>query len=242
MNEEIINQEVEQVEEVEEQEEEVVLPSDIPTFEMPEKFKGKSAEEIAKSYVELEKLYSRKIENKSTTEPAPLSQEQYSKFETKFRETGSLSEEDYAELEKLGYSREVVDTEIAYRQYQEEKNILDVLAPLGGGLEKLNQVASWAKETKSEEEVKNINEALKSTNKQGQQAILKMLYNEYENRNTSQEPIHTNSPQVPRTRGYNNEADFFKDLSDPRYKSGDKYFIKAVEQKLSLTDTSNWSI
>jgi len=35
---------------------EVVLPSDEVTFDMPEKFAGKSAEEIAKSYMELEAM------------------------------------------------------------------------------------------------------------------------------------------------------------------------------------------
>jgi len=49
-------------------EEPTVLPSDEVPFEMPEKFAGKTAEEIAKSYVELEKF-------KASQEPTPPKEE-----------------------------------------------------------------------------------------------------------------------------------------------------------------------
>ena len=38
------------------------LPSDEPTFEMPEKMQGKSLEEVTKMYVELEKMKAKQVE------------------------------------------------------------------------------------------------------------------------------------------------------------------------------------
>ena len=61
------------------------------TFEIPEKFKGKSLEDVIKSYVELEKF--KKVEEKK-----PISTEERSKkineIATKYINSNEISEED----------------------------------------------------------------------------------------------------------------------------------------------------
>jgi len=174
---------------------ETQLPSEEVAFEMPEKFAGKSAEEIAKSYMELEKMKNTKSEEseeggdevskegeetppeetKEEKEPTKEEAEQYQKYVDSYEKNGGLSDDEYAELEKAGYSKEQVDEEIEYRNYKKEKALSDVLDPLGGGTDKFKEVAKWAAENKSPEEVKEFNEALASSSKLGQQALLKEL-------------------------------------------------------------------
>jgi hypothetical protein len=238
------------------QEEEVVtLPSDEPEFEMPEKFQGKSIEDIVKSYQELEKMkggddksQEEKVEDKPTEKTSP-EEEQYQKYAESLDKNGSLSDAEYAELAEAGYDRATVDAEIQRRNdlkefeaYRAEKALKEVLEPLGGGTEKFKEVSDWANKTKSEEEMKEFNSTLAAIPKVAQQAMLKQLYAEYEA--AEDKPIdvlHTNTPQSTPSKGYTSEADFFKDISSPEYRTH-KSFTKAVEAKLAKTNTEGWSI
>lgn len=235
------------------QEEEVVtLPSDTPEFEVPEKFKDKSTEEIIKSYLELEKMKSKPQEEEveggdevskeeDNKEPSKELQETYNKYAEKLDKDGSLSEEDYAELAKAGYDKAAVDEEIAFREFKRERALKDVLEPLGGGAEKFKEVTAWVHNNKTPEEIADFNSALAAAPKLAQQALLKQLYGEYEGANTGDTTIHTSTPQVQSGKGYASEADFFKDIGSPDYTSH-KSFAKAVEDKLAKTDTTGWSI
>ena len=233
--------------------EEVTLPSDEVTFDMPDKFKGKSAEEIAKSYLELEKFKGKQepeptqeVEPEETT-PTSIEEEAYNKYTESFEKNGALSEEEYAELAEAGYDRAVVDKEIEdykelqeFNNYKQEKALSDVLAPLGGGTEKFKEVAQWANENKTPEEVKAFNEALAASPTIAKQALLRTLYAEYESGGMSDTILHTNTPQVAATKGYATESDFMKDLDNPAYKT-DRSYVKAVEAKLARSNTNNWS-
>jgi len=250
--------EVEEVVSEETQTEEVGLPSDEVEFEVPEKFKGKSAEDIIKSYQELEKLHAKKGgeeevsqeekpedkpegEETSKEEVSQLSTEELSTFEQSYKENGGLTEEDYAALEKKGFSKEQIDEEISYREYKEEKAINQVIEPLGGGKEKLQEVVKWAGENKTPEEVQAFNSALASAPLVAQQAMLKGLYAEYDTSGSSTtEVYHSGSGTKGPSKGYATEADFMKDLDHPAYKT-DKSFVKKVETKLGISNTDEWS-
>ena len=238
--------------------EEVTLPSDEVAFDMPEKFKGKSAEEIAKSYLELEKLKGKQEEEvvqESTEGEEPSEEptkaievEQYNKYAESFDANGGLSEAEYQELADAGYSREVVDAEIAARndrqefdKYKQEKTLNAILEPLGGGQEKFKEVAQWANQTKTPEDVKAFNDALAMSSKVAQQAMLRGLYAEYASAGSQTDTVlHTNTPQTISTKGYATESDFMKDLNNPAYKT-DKSYVKAVEAKLARSNTNHWS-
>jgi hypothetical protein len=238
------------------QEEEVVtLPSDEPEFEVPEKFKGKSVEDIIKSYQELEKMkggdtisQEEKVEDKPTEETSP-EEAQYQKYAESLDKNGQLSDAEYAELAEAGYDKATVDAEIQRRNdlkefeaYRAEKALNEVLEPLGGGTEKFKEVSDWANRTKSEEEMKEFNNTLAAIPKVAQQAMLKQLYAEYDSASDqTTDVLHTNTPQTVPSKGYSSEADFFRDISSPEYKTH-KSFAKAVEAKLAKTNTEGWSI
>ena len=73
-----------------------------------------------------------------------------------------------------------------------------------------------------------------------QQALLKQLYNEYDKGTTSDEPLHTNTPQVQSSKGYKSESELFADMNSPAYKNDPKY-NKMVQDKLARTNREDWS-
>ena len=227
------------------------LPSDTPEFEVPEKFKGKSVEDVIKSYQELEKFKGKPTEE-TTEEPTTDKKEElhsqedtakYKEYVDYYKENGSLTDEQYEELAKRGYDKTIVDEEIEYYNYRHNKNLDSVLEPLGGGQDKFKEVAQWANQNKPAEEVTAFNDALAAAPKIAQQAMLRGLYAEFEDSNTPSQvdgPIHTNAAQAKPSSGYKNETEFFNDMNNPAYKN-DRLYAKQVEEKLSRSNTSEWS-
>jgi len=231
--------------------EEAVLPSDKVEFEIPEKFKGKSAEDIAKAYMELEKMKGKQPleeeveeEKEVRDEPpeASADKEAYSKYVELFEKNGELSEAEYAELDKAGYSKEVVDGEIArvseqkeFEAFRADKKLNSILEPLGGGTDKFKEVAAWANEAKPAEDVKAFNEALAESNVIAQQAMLRGLYAEYEASNKDTDTVlHSGSRQTTPSKGYKTQEEFFKDVGSKEYKNNPTYRA-AVEKKMALS-------
>ena len=135
----------------EEPQSDVSLPSE-SDFEMPDKFKGKSAEEIARAYAELEKMKAQPDEeapeeDKPTEESDdseyinPILEEgrpegsqdvpadQFVEFVNEFDKNGQLSEDSYQKLQELGYSKEFVNEKIDYIQYKRERDVESILEP-----------------------------------------------------------------------------------------------------------------
>ena len=232
-------------------EEAPTLPSDATEFTMPEKFAGKSAEEIAKSYLELEKFKGggqESTEGEVPSEPeeggevTEIQQEQYDRYAQSLDDNGELSAEEYAELAKAGYDKATVDAEIAarneekeFQKYKADKALNDVLEPLGGGADKFKEVATWANETKTPEEVKAFNDALASSPKIAQQALLKGLYAEYDSSGTPDTILHTNTPQSLPSKGYKTQEEFFKDIGSEEYQNNPAYRA-AVEAKMAKSN------
>jgi len=238
------------------QEEEVSLPSDEVGYEMPEKFKGKSAEEIAKAYTDLEKFKETKAEEggdeeaTEEKEEAPKdktkdeeAQAEYKRYADKVMSEEGLTDADYAALKEKGYSKEQVDKEAEsirhhseFETYKADKLIDSVLEPLGGGREKLAQVAEWAASTKTEAEVAEFNSALSKGGKLTQQALMRSLYSEYEAAGNEVDTVlHTNSKQTTPNKGYSTQEQFFKDIDSPEYNNNPK-FRAAVEAKMAKSD------
>ena len=230
-------------------EETPTLPSDNTEFIMPDKFKGKSVEEIARSYLELEKM--KASEPEATEEEVSLESEEegeenieedyYNELVNTYETTGALTEAQYAALAEEGYTKEQVDAEISayndnkeFLAYKQERHLNSIIEPLGGGQDKFKAVAQWANESKSVEDVKAFNAALSSASTIAQQAMLRGLYAEYESAgNTNTDTVlHTNTPQSLPSKGYKTQEEFFKDIGSEEYKNNAAY-RKAVEDKMS---------
>lgn len=243
MSEEVTPQEV-APEEVVPQEEtpEVVLPSDVEDFVMPEKFEGKSAEDIAKAYAELEKLQSKK-EEPTSEEPESddvatkqVTKELLDEYVDKARENGGeLSEEHYAELESKGYSKDVVDVYAKGVQAQEAENARQILDTAGTNADDFNKAAEWARDNWPAEKVERVNKVLGSTTGDALITAIESLMSDYNRREVTPEPnLHAGGQGTPPQRGYANESEMIRDMQDPRYTS-DKAFNAAVTKKLQAT-------
>lgn len=242
----------------------VSLPSE-DNFEMPDKFQGKSAEEIARAYAELEKMKGQpeadEPKAEETTEQKddsefvnPMLEEgrpedskdvpadKFASLVDEYDENGSLSEDSYKALEELGYDKNFVDEKIDYINYKREKEADTVLEPYGG-TEAFKDVSAWAAANFSEEQLQNINLQLASGNKQTQDAVLSSLFMGYKQSVKTDAPkdvtLHTNQPQTTRTEGYSTKSEYLKDAKDPRYEK-DTGYRKQVEQKMLKTDMSKW--
>jgi hypothetical protein len=207
-------------------------------------------EEVVKAYIELEKMkgggpeVSQEGEEPSKEVPSEKKPDEkpdedtkdnvdLSKYEEKYLKEGALSEEDYAELEKLGYDKQQIDEHIEFVEWKKEKAIKDVLEPIGLNKDTFKEMTTWLAETKSAQEVAEINQALASAPKAGQQAIIKGLYAEYSTVNAG--PIHTNSPTTAPSKAYQTQEEFFKDVSSPEYQNNPK-FRELVEKKMAISD------
>jgi len=234
-------------------EEDVQLPSDTEEFTIPEKFKGKSPEEIAKAYTELEKKLGEKakepeepkVEDKKEDdkEPVPIAQDEMKSYVEEVLQNGDLSPDTLNALKEKGYSEEEIKAKVTevkeyaeFQKYKQEKVLQEVLEPLGGGIEKFQEVATWAKETMSEADVIAFNAALSQATPTVQRAMLKGLYTEYETATDSTtDTIHSNNTPTSTTKGYTTQEEFFKDVSSPEYQNNPK-FREAVERKMAKSD------
>ena len=220
---------------------EVVLPSDETPFAMPEKFEGKTAEEIAKSYLKLEALKAKdetppKEENETppkddATTTADLIEEYASRGT-------DLTEEDYTTLEEKGYSRKQVDIYKAGVEAQTQAKTLATMEKAGTTSEEASNAANWARDNWPAERVASFNDAISNADESVQVQMLQMLTEQFRTNDTKPQnngPVHAQNSPAPATQGYESMEQLVADQSDPRYDSRsfryDPAYYKAVRDK-----------
>ncbi len=223
-----------------EAEPEVQLPSDEVAFEMPDKFAGKSAEEIAKSYMELEAL-KQEVPEEVTPDEEPTKDNADSDTQdliTEYTERGTeLTEEDYKTLEEKGYSRKQVDIYKAGVEAQAQKESLATIEQAGTTAEEASSAIEWARANWSEERIAQFNETIETSPQAVQVQMIQMLTEGYRAGNTPQAdgPIHSQRAPVAPTQGYESMNQLVSDMNDPRYDSRtfkyDPAYYKAVRAK-----------
>lgn len=218
----------------EEEEGVVKLPSDEEDFIMPEKFAGKTAEEIAKSYLELEKFKGTKPTTLETPEATKI-EVAGDEYVQEFLETGALTEESYAALEAEGNTRQDIDDRMEFEAYRNKKAIDDVVSVIGG-IETFQAMDEWAKQTFDPTLMEQYSQELSTASKFGKQAILKDIHTQYLASLNGEEPsvsmVHTNEPQTINSKGYATQHELQADMANPLY-GVDRSYTKAVEDKLA---------
>ena len=224
----------------------VVLPSDTVEFTMPEKFSGKTAEEIAKSYMELEAFKAKEeTPPKEPNEPPPKedatpTQDLIDEYVTRGTE---LTEEDYKDLEEKGYSQKQVDTYKAGVEAQQTQKAVALLDSAGTTSEEAQNAASWARENWSEERVAQYNVAIEGASEAVQVQMIQMLTEQFRtNGNTPPPPdqLHSNNRPAPTTKGYESMEQLIADQSNPKYDQRnfnyDPAYYKAVREKAARSN------
>lgn len=227
---------------------EVVLPSDEVIFEMPDKFAGKSAEEIAKSYMELEALRNKPEETpeqlkEENEEPNQNNADSVEELIEHYVDRGTeLTEEDYKTLEEKGYSKKQVDRYANGIKAEQQAEAMETLTEAGVTLDEVNQSLEFARDNWDEARIERTNTMLASSDRNVQIQALQMLQDAY-SANSPQGldgNIHSNTtPQAP-SQGYDSMEQMIVDMSDPRYDTRsfkhDPAFYKAVRDKAAKSD------
>lgn len=164
-----------------------------------------------------------------------------------FIETGELSDESYAELEKNGFQREVVDLYIAgYKAQagtmQDDQNKpgqngfttadeQELIAGIGGQ-QKYEAITAWAEKKLTEEERIAYNKAvLESKDKNIAKLAMDGLKARYEREYGNAPKLMKQTTSRPMNEGYVNRDEMLAAMRDPRY-GKEKSYTKSVEEKL----------
>ena len=208
-------------------------------FEIPEKFKGKSPEEIVKSYLELEKKLSEK--QPSNPEPKPdaqqdaveakvestLTPKDFEVYEKAYLENGKLDDSHYKELEKKGLSKEIIDLYIEGAKAR-DTIYTNAIYEAAGGAEEYKELVKWASENITDQSViADINRDLSSGN------VVKAKWaveNLQLRRGTPPRKLEGSSVADTSTKGYKDKSEWRRDVSNALY-GRDKKYTQAVDAR-----------
>lgn len=210
-------------------------------FEVPEKFKGKSAEEIVKSYLELEKKLSEKqvttSDDTKTTEAqqdaveakveATLTPKDFEVYEKAYLENGKLDDNHYKELEKKGLSKEVIDLYIEGAKAR-DTIYTNAIYEAAGGEAEYKDLVKWASENITDHSViADINRDLTSGNVAKAKWAVENLQLR---RGTPPRKLEGSSAADTATKGYKDKTEWRRDVSNVLY-GRDKKYTQAVDAR-----------
>lgn len=210
--------------------------------QIPEKFGG-DVNKLAQAYVELERAFHAKTQQKpatpenapatpaaSTTQEAPkgldmgaLSQE--------FSQNGALSEETYTKLAGQGFDKQTVDTFIAGQQALAATIRADI-ASVAGGEEQLNAVLTWAKDNLPPTQLAAYEAATATKNVELVKLSLQGLVAAHAKANPS-EPRFVQGQEVPGNSGvkpFISNVEMVEAINNPRYAKDPGYRAEVAQR------------
>jgi len=211
---------------------------------LPDKFK--TAEDMAKSYSELEALQSKGkptepvVEPVVPTEVTPETLEidatlkakglELSEFSTEYDKTGKISPESYEKLKSAGFSQELVDN---YVSGQEARAALHVasLKDAAGGSEAYSTMTTWAVGAMSPAEIAAFNSAVASSNVESSKLAIAGLKSRYEAANgRSPSLLSGKAGTAPALDAYESRAEMTTAMKDPRYAKDSAYRQQVINK------------
>lgn len=204
---------------------------------LPEKFK--TPEDLAKSYSELEKEFTKVKQSQGQQPPANqppkdslkidesgkamVGNLDVSKYNTEFAQTGQLSEASYKELEGMGLPKAMVDAYIEGQKSLATSFVADVQSSVGGA-EAYTQILTWAKTNLSKEEVTAFNNVCENGNIPQVKLAVAGIKAKYEAAN-GKDPNLTRGDKggSPAVGGFRSYAEVTQAMSDPRYQTDPAY-------------------
>ena len=225
--------------------EDIQSEPEVQPFEIPDKFKGKTAEEIAKAYVELEKLKGKEVkkgnedgedkpegdtEEKQEVKEDPVAEgpmtiEQYQ--ETWSKQGGALSDRQWEELNKqTGIPMDTLKAWEAYVAADTTANLDNhdkAIYEASGGEDKYNEMMDWAEANLNDEQIDALNAQLDSPQfyEQGLK-ILKASIQAAEGVEPSVSPVLSNTAEIGGDE-FHSDKEYLDAMNHPEYGMGGKY-------------------
>ena len=212
--------------------------SDRPSW-LPEKFAN--AEELAKSYTELERKASQeKTEavTPETTEDAKQAAEaatglNLNSYYDEYAEKGELSEKTYESLSKSGLSKELVDSYIKGQQAIADQTTQAAYNSVGGK-DSYQKMMEWATSSLPETEINTFNKTMDSGDANQVNLAIQGMNARYKE-TVFNEPNLLKGEAAPATEVFRSTAEIVRAMQDPRYKE-DTAYQKDVAAKLDRSD------
>lgn len=159
----------------------------------------------------------------------------FDKLSAEYWEKGELSAERYAELEKAGIPRSMVDQFAAGQQALIQLERQEAFSAVGGEDNYTNMI-QWASENFTDKEIETYDNAVNGSDKAARMMAIQGLKARFEAK-VGFEPKRTAGANGsrPTLDVYESVAQVQADMRDPRY-SKDPAFIAKVEAKLARSD------
>ena len=233
-----LEEQAKQQEEKQEAPQQVTSNEERPSW-LPDKFSN--AEELAKAYGALETKLSQRQEVKQEEKTDMKIQEpqepeskpgQLDKYYDEYAKEGKLTETSYAELQKLGLDRQVVDAYIDGQTALADQRTNSIMSTVGGK-EQYTQMIDWASKNLSSEEIKAFNSTIDTGTLEQAQLAIAGVQAKYSSNNA--EPNLFSGNNADSNVGYRSVGEMLRDINDPRY-STDSAFRQDVENKVKLSN------
>ena len=213
----------------------IPMKSDRPDW-LPEKFE--SAEELAKSYGELEKkLGDTKTEDTPADEAKKEAEEAtgvtLDKFYDEYAEKGELAEDSYAELAKQGLNKELVDSYIEGQKAVADKQSAEMHSAVGGK-ESYDKMVEWASSSLNETEVKAFNAVMDKGNPDEMKLAINGMASRWKSAVGEPKLVKGEAPKMASDM-FTSTYEVAKAINDKRY-SHDTAYRKSVEEKLKRSE------
>lgn len=216
------------------------LSGDRPAW-LPEKFK--TAEDMAKSYAELESQQSKGKTTEPAVEPTEVTPEtleidatlkakglELSEFSSEYDKTGKISPESYEKLKAAGFSQDLVDS---YVSGQEARAALHIssLKDSAGGSEAYSTMTTWAVGAMSPAEIAAFNSAVASSNVESSKLAIAGLKSRYEAANGRSPSLLTGKAgTAPALDVFESRAEMTTAMKDPRYAKDSAYRQQVINK------------
>lgn len=229
---------------------------------LPEKFK--SAEDLAKTYSELEKKLSGPKEtvedvpkivesrNQDTPEIIEISQEEadrlrenadverikthdFSKYSEEWAEKGELSTESFDELESMGIPKDFVQRYIEGVEAVQNRQVSEVYNTVGGE-DNYKSMVEWAANNLSKEEVDAYDDLVSTNDVTSVRLAAKGLWAQYVAQNGKAPKLIGGSQSMSGSVSpFRSTAEVVSAMSDSRYAT-DPAYRRDVEKRLEISD------
>ena len=160
----------------------------------------------------------------------------YNALKEEYRTNGELSEKTLAQLEKAGYTRELVENFIEGQQARYEASYGVYIRNAVGGDKEYARLIKWAGNNLSSQEINRFNKAVTSNDVDIALVAVENLANRMEKaKGTPPELVEGKPTAEHHTKGYVSLAEMAAAMDDPRYEK-DMAYTERVERRIIASD------
>lgn len=160
----------------------------------------------------------------------------YNALKEEYRTNGELSEKTLAQLEKAGYTRELVENFIEGQQARYEASYGVYIRNAVGGDKEYTRLIKWAGNNLSSQEINRFNKAVTSNDIDIALVAVENLANRMEKAKGAPPVLIEGKPTAEHhTKGYASLAEMAAAMDDPRYEK-DMAYTERVERRIIASD------